>query len=97
MFPAKRVVAKLLTCGGEKGRSITIAAIIVVILESIIAVSALEKPESTALASGFPLLNSSFILSKITIFASTAIPILSTIPAIEGSVSWSHGKVPTKK
>ena len=95
--PAKRVVAKLLTCGGLKGSSITTAAMMVVMLESIIALSALEKPESTALTNGLPLLNSSLILSKITILASTAMPMLRTTPAMEGKVSWSQGKVPTKK
>ena len=52
------------------------------IFESLIDVHALENPSSIAVAFGFPCLNSSFILSKIKMFASTAIPIERIKPAI---------------
>ena len=65
----------------------TAAAINVVILPSIIAGNALEKPLCTATLKECHAINSSFILSNITTFASTAIPTESTIPAIPGNVN----------
>ena len=61
--------------------------IIVVIFESKILVNALSKPALIAVNNVLPCLNSSFVLSKIRIFASTAIPTLSMKPAIPASVS----------
>ena len=57
----------------------------VVTLESRIAVNARLKPESIAARSVLPTASSSLILSKIITFASTAIPIERTIPAMPGS------------
>ena len=45
------------------------------------------KPESTAAITDLPFLISSLIRSKINTFASTAIPIVRTIPAIPGKVN----------
>ena len=47
---------------------------------------ALSKPDEIAALTVFPDLNSSRILSKIMIFASTAIPTERTKPAIPGRV-----------
>ena len=60
---------------------------IVVILESKIDVNALSKPALIAVNNVLPAFSSSFVLSKIRIFASTAIPILSIKPAMPASVS----------
>ena len=65
----------------------TIAAIIVVILPSIIAESAFLKPFPIAERTDLPRPISSLIRVNIITFASTAIPIESTIPAIPGRVS----------
>ncbi len=51
-------------------------------LESLIDGHALEKPKSIAFSCEIPRLISSFILSKIKIFASTATPIESINPAM---------------
>ena len=58
----------------------------VVICPSIIDELALKKPLSIDLIRVFPFFNSSLILSKINIFASTAIPRLKINPAIPGKV-----------
>jgi len=58
----------------------------VVKLASTIVEIALWKPDSIASKISRPDLNSSLILSKIKTFASTAIPIVNTIPAIPGKV-----------
>src|ERR1035437_730739 len=50
--------------------------------ESLIDVQALEKPNSIAVSCDLPCLNSSFILSKIKMLASTAMPIERIKPAI---------------
>ena len=55
--------------------------------ESKILVKALSKPELIAVNNVRPAFNSSFVLSKIKIFASTAIPILRIKPAIPASVN----------
>ena len=59
----------------------------VVILASNIEDKALEKPSFTASFCDLPLAISSLILSKISTFASTEIPIVNTIPAIPGNVN----------
>src|SRR3990167_1506422 len=58
----------------------------VVIFESLIDGQALDEPSLIACANVLPCLNSSFILAKIKIFASTAIPIDSINPAIPARV-----------
>ena len=60
----------------------TTQVMIVVTLESRIAEKAFLKPESTDAFIVFPRFISSFILSNMITFASTAIPIERTIPAI---------------
>ena len=60
--------------------------IIVVIFESKILVNARSKPAFMAVKRVLPALSSSFVLSKIKIFASTAIPILRIKPAMPASV-----------
>jgi hypothetical protein len=82
--PMKSVCAKLFIGPVPKKNSIA-AAIKVVILQSISAGRALEKPDSIDVLKVLPAFNSSFILSKIITFASTAIPIVSIIPAMPGS------------
>ena len=56
------------------------------IFASTIVIRALAYPLSMAAFGDFPSLASSRILSKIRTLASTAMPIVSTIPAIPGSV-----------
>ena len=82
--PINNVMAKP-TIGPEPKFQSTTATISVVRFESIIATSARLNPLSIAFLRLLPLLNSSFILSNIIIFASTAMPIESIIPAIPGS------------
>ena len=55
-------------------------------LESLIELQALIKPSDTATVRDFPLDISSFIRSKIKIFASTAMPSEKTMPAIPAKV-----------
>ena len=55
--------------------------------ESKILVKALSKPEFIAVKSVLPALSSSFVLSKIKMLASTAIPIESIKPAMPARVS----------
>jgi len=59
--------------------------------------NALLKPASIEARKVFSNLNSSFILSKIRILASTAIPIVRIIPAIPGKVkvAFRPAKAPT--
>ena len=64
---------------------------IVVMLPSRIAQRDFEKPDLTDAGIFLPDLYSSFILSNIITFASTAIPKLSMIPAILGSVNCTPG------
>ena len=59
----------------------------VVMLESRMEDHALEKPASTAFIAERPILSSSFIRSKIKIFASTAIPTDRMNPPIAASVN----------
>ena len=64
----------------------TMQLIKVVMCPSIIEEFALKNPLSIDLIKVLPFLSSSLILSKIKIFASTAIPILNISPAIPGRV-----------
>ena len=84
--PIARVNAKPLTMLVPQKYRIT-QVIIVVMFESKILVKALSNPELIAVKSVLPALNSSFVLSKIKILASTAIPILRIKPAIPARVS----------
>ena len=59
----------------------------VVILASKIEDSALLNPSAMAFLRPLPFLSSSLTLSKINTFASTDIPMVSTIPAIPGKVN----------
>ena len=59
----------------------------VVILESSTVQRDLSYPASIAARGDFPARSSSLILSNMTIFQSTAIPIERTSPAMPGSVS----------
>ena len=59
----------------------------VVTLASRIVIKARSYPDSIALKGGVPFMSSSFILSKIITFASTAIPTVNIKPAIPGRVS----------
>ena len=74
-------------------------AIKVVTLASRIVPKDFEYPDSTADIGFFSLLISSLILSNIITLASTAMPMVNTIPAIPGSVSvaWSNDRIPTMK
>ena len=58
----------------------------VVMFESIIAEKACSKPAFMEASLVLPSLSSSFILSKTTTLASTAIPMVKIIPAILGKV-----------
>ena len=85
IMPIKRVTAKPLT--GPVARAYSTRPIRnVVTFASVITDNAFEKPSSSAKSPLFPDLYSSFILSKIITFASTAIPIERIKPAIPGSV-----------
>ena len=70
-----------------------IAAIIVVMFASKIVIFDFEYPLSKAIRLFFSLLVSSFILSKIKTFASTAIPTVKIIPAIPGRVRVASNNV----
>ncbi len=85
-MPIPSVTAKPLTGPVPNWKS-TSAVSSVVRLESTIAERALPKPSDTAARGARPLSSSSRIRSKIRMFASTAIPMESTIPAIPGRVS----------
>ena len=86
IIPIRRVVAKPLI-GPVPNTNKTKAVTPVVMLASKIEERALLKPSDTACFKPFSLLNSSLTLSNIKTFASTDIPIVSTIPAIPGRVS----------
>ena len=83
--PIASVNAKPLTTLVPKKYKITQVKI-VVMFESKILVKALSKPELIAVNKFLPAFNSSLVLSKIRIFASTAIPTDNTKPAIPASV-----------
>ncbi len=85
-IPMMRVVAND-SIGPEPNTFSTIAVNMVVTFASIIEESAFWKPVSTADFKSLPAACSSLILSKISTLASTAIPIVKTIPAIPASVS----------
>ena len=68
-----------------------IEAIKVVIFASAIVENAFLYPNSIEANGVDPFLISSFILSKINTFASTAIPTVNTIPAIPGNVRVAPG------
>ena len=85
IIPIKSVVAKPLIGPEPKINKIN-AVRPVVILASRIEDNALLKPSDTACFKPFSLYNSSLTLSKIKTFASTDIPMVSTIPAIPGRV-----------
>ena len=86
MIPSTRVVAKPLT-GPVPKKKRTAPVMIVVRLPSMIAEYAFLKPSLIASIKPLPPRNSSLIRSKMMTLASTAIPIVSTIPAIPGSVN----------
>ena len=75
----------------------TIAVKRVVTFASIIDDNAFWKPVSIACFNSLPLACSSRIRSNIRTFASTDIPIVSTIPAIPGSVSTAPKEESTPK
>ena len=85
-----RVMAKPLMEPAPKIISTT-PAMMVVMLESRMAVKARLKPLSTEARTVLPALSSSFTRSKMMTLASTAMPMDSTIPAIPGSVSCTPG------
>ena len=84
--PIDNVKAKPLTTLVPKKYRITQAKT-VVIFESKILVNALSKPELIAVNKFRPALNSSFVLSKIKMLASTAIPTDRMKPAIPARVN----------
>jgi len=84
--PRDSVIEKPLI-GPEPNANSNTAAIRVVILASSIVDIALSKPFFTIWKTFFCFYLSSLILSKIRTFASTAIPIVNTIPAIPGNVN----------
>ena len=86
MIPKERVTANPLI-GPVPKRKSAIAVIKVVTWESTMVQKDLLKPPSTLDFTDFPSEYSSLILSKMRTFASTAIPMERTIPAIPGRVS----------
>ena len=98
IIPIDNVTANPLT-GPVPRKNKTRDAINVVTFASSIVPRDLVYPDSTADIGFFSLLISSLILSKIITLASTAIPIVNTIPAIPGrvNVAWSNDKIPTIK
>ena len=86
MIPIASVCAKPFTVP-EPFKYNTTAAISVVILPSNIAQNALPNPLVIDVLTVFPDAIYSLIRANIITLASTAIPIVSTIPAIPGSVS----------
>ena len=97
-IPINKVVAKPLI-GPDPNTKRIKAVSPVVIFASKIDDNALLKPSTTDCFSPFPRFNSSLILSKIRTFASTDIPIVSTIPAIPGKVKTAPrpAKIPNIK
>ena len=84
--PRPRVTAKPLT-GPVPNLNKAAAVINVVTLASMIVLMAFLKPAFNAVKGVLPFLSSSLILSKMMIFASTAMPMVRIMPAIPGSVS----------
>ena len=84
-IPMDNVIAKPFT-GPVPIAYKTIEAIRVVTLASTIVTKALEKPSCIAVWGSLPSFYSSRIREKIKTLASTAIPMVSTIPAIPGRV-----------
>ena len=84
-MPKDKVIEKPLI-GPEPNTKSSNAAINVVIFASRIVEIALSNPFFTANIGLLDFVSSSFILSKTTTFASPAIPIVKTIPAIPGNV-----------
>ena len=90
-IPINNVTAKP-TIDADPSTQSTITPMSVVTLPSMIAPVERLKPVLIAVGIGFEeCLYSSFTLSKMTTFASTAIPIESKIPAMPGKVSCTHG------
>ena len=85
-IPISKVVAKPWIGPLPKNNKIR-AVSAVVMLESKIDDKACLKPSTTAWLIFLPLRNSSLDRSNISTFESTAIPMVSTIPAIPGKVS----------
>ncbi len=84
-IPIARVIPNPLT--GPVPNQMRMEAVIKVVrFASIIVEKALAYPPASAFSELFPDLNSSLILSKIRMFASTAIPTVRTNAAIPGSV-----------
>ena len=84
-IPIAKVIPKPLT--GPVPNQMRIEAVIKVVrFASIIVENAFAYPPVNAFSELFPDRNSSLILSKIRIFASTAIPTVSTKAAMPGSV-----------
>ena len=96
-MPNDKVTANPLT-GPEPNPNNITAAISVVTLASIIVFNACLYPISTEAIGERPDLISSLILSNIKTLASTAIPIVKTIPAIPGNVkvAWIKVKIAYK-
>ena len=84
--PRPRVKAKPLMADVPSQKRM-IAVIIDEMFESRIESQAREKPSWSASSIDFPLFNSSFILSKIRMLASTAMPIERINPAIPAAVN----------
>ncbi len=86
MMPSESTTAKPRT-GPVPNVNSTTPAIRVVRFASAIAENAFSKPALIAAYGLMPLRNSSRMRSKIRMFASTAMPTVSTMPAIPGSDS----------
>ena len=86
MIPIPNVIANPFT-GPDPNANNIIAEIKVVIFASRTVILAFVYPESKAWIIDFSVFNSSLILSNIKTFASTAIPIVKTMPAIPGKVN----------
>ena len=86
MMPAERVTAKP-RIGPEPKKKRIRPISSVVMLESKIARKARSYPAATAARADLPALNSSRMRSKISTLASTAMPTVSTMPAMPGMVS----------
>ena len=95
-IPINKVVAKPLIGPVPNNNNIKPVSP-VVIFASRMEDKAFLKPSEIASACAFPLANSSRIRSKISTFASTDIPIVSTIPAIPGNVSTAPSPANTPK
>ena len=85
-MPSDSVTAKPLI-GPVPNMNSTIAAISVVRFESTIVEYALSQPARMLACGDMPFASSSRMRSKISTFASTAMPTVSTMPAMPGSES----------